>query len=70
MSPKFKDRYYRVEEIADFLSVDSRTIRRIAADPLSNLPAVRINRSIRIHGHDLNMYLKSCQISDLGAANE
>ena len=44
------------KEAADFLSVSSRTIKRLVSE--GNLPAVRVRNSMRFKLQDLELYIE------------
>ena len=44
------------EEAADFLSISSRTIKRLVSD--GSLPAIRVRNSMRFRLQDLEKYIE------------
>ena len=44
------------KEAADFLSVSTRTIKRLVSE--GNLPAIRVRNSMRFKLHDLELYIE------------
>jgi len=44
------------KEAADFLSVSSRTIKRLVSE--GNLPAIRVRNSMRFKLQDLELYIE------------
>lgn len=59
-----KSRYYRVDEVADILSVGKLTVYRLIQN--GEISAYKVQSCTRMRGDDLNAYLERNKLDPLG----